>query len=1186
MAFGGRELRLLLSIQSYGTTNISRLRRDILSLNAASRSANMNQMAVQGQMLKQAEKVAASQRKINQLEKQRLTATGLPALKAEQRLRRILNAEGLKGAALQNAIASGNAKSLSAQGRAALNSLRAQKAGLAQIDALLKAEVITLSEATAMQQRLTTSTYAQATALDKVLAKQNAMMMREARARTLQHAGRTAQFGGLIGTAIAATSAAQFATFNQQVVLAATQTRKFGQGADVVVKNADQLTNGVKTATGEVEGIIAMMQRFPATGDEMAQSAYDIFSSMQAENGGVLSVVEGLKLLEKFNGLAVATGTDLVTTTNAGITVLNNFGQSAAETDTALNLMVATVRFGRMHLDEFNAMLDKVAPAAAAAGMNLEDVSGAMALITTRQPSQRMSATGIARLLQTFRDPDFQKGAAKFGANITTAADGTGKLKPLPKIMEEMSKAFGLFEEQGGPQQLFKELTATGRGSGIGRQSRIEAANAYTFLMKNMKDYRLLQQLVTGDTDEFQKALEAMSDAPGVKWKVFINQMRAFVLVVGQAALPALLKIADVLVRAVQWFGQLNRETRETIVRWGVILSVGALLVGTLANIGGGILAMAANWKIMRLEAQLTAMSMDTVAKKTTMASFAMRGLAGIGMIAVPIAIQAMMGGDPGAWQLAMYALQGAAGGALLGSMFGPAGTAIGAVGGALTVPIVVSIMADIQGPKDPVEKAYDAYIKKLDDARDSAGGFLSAIDPRTLFKGVEGAMPFEQWVKAHPKLVKRLTKTTKDGTETQSELMRKYNNMLKRLNNQTAEEYASQVEKLEKAWRSQDTNLTEGQQRQQQIAEARANAVKQAMDNMNQKIETAVNNLAGIYDKFEQINKSAFSFFQGPTMQGMLGNLFSGLNDMLRQFGVQIPVPFAILRQDLDQQMAYFKRWRQGLNKLLARGASVEFVQEIQQMGPNAIPLIEGLLGASPKQFKKYVGDTKKIGTLVSKAAKQDMDKQLADWLKHGKNIAHQLVMGLSSTVAQAEMRAGFKTYVVNTFGSVLKQEMATEVAEAMKDAAAQIKAAKVTAPTLTPHQKDAAVRAAKDAAAFKKPINKLTMAETRRQIALGRQRIDKLQEGGVTKGETPRMRKEVARLNRLIAHQEELKKSGRKPPRGHVLSETAGEARSLTINEGDKVTIHADGANPHKVSQALNKRKFQKRNKRVGGV
>ena len=148
---------------------------------------------------------------------------------------------------------------------------------------------------------------------------------------------------------------------------------------------------------------------------------------------------------------------------------------TAKNIDETLNLMVATVRYGRMRLEDFNNMLNKVAPAAAAAGNSLEDVAGAMALITTRQPSQRQAATGIARLFQVFQDPDFQEGIRKASIGVVDIVKAGGGLKPLPVIVNDIADAFEEVSTQKGAAQLFRQLTAVGRGSGRGLRSTIEA---------------------------------------------------------------------------------------------------------------------------------------------------------------------------------------------------------------------------------------------------------------------------------------------------------------------------------------------------------------------------------------------------------------------------------------------------------------------------------------------------------------------------------------------------------------------------------------------------------------------------------------------------------------------------------------------------------------------------------------
>src|SRR5215471_18504909 len=72
MAFGARELRLILSIQSYGTGNLTRLRRDIASLGAATKAANAEQLA--------------NARKISQLQTRRFATQGIAPLRQQRQL--------------------------------------------------------------------------------------------------------------------------------------------------------------------------------------------------------------------------------------------------------------------------------------------------------------------------------------------------------------------------------------------------------------------------------------------------------------------------------------------------------------------------------------------------------------------------------------------------------------------------------------------------------------------------------------------------------------------------------------------------------------------------------------------------------------------------------------------------------------------------------------------------------------------------------------------------------------------------------------------------------------------------------------------------------------------------------------------------------------------------------------------
>lgn len=1343
MAFGGRELRLILSIRSYGTTEIQRLRRDILSLSASTKAANVMQAAVQDHIVRKSQQLVRIQDRIAAIEQgtaaRRLTlasraersnmrfaqrrasvaqkevalanaaaakrlqigrtqdravamqgsgmerlavqearlgttrmriqnqiaAQGVTQLNLESRTlsnkASILGAErrliGLRGKNVDlERMATGSlsgfgrrTKELAFRYRAALKSseallltqrqlpkqaalleaqlgainqqerlITAQKleqaaaigrqmelvalqqgqlaaietrqaeiqAEIAMIDkeealvnkelaqqlALLEEENIQLQRAKVQAGELAGEIalgqgpmMARAKAADAMIARQNKLLRLETQLRTVSQGFRAMQFGGLLGTALFSVTAASFANFNKQLVLAATQARDIDAPLAQVGVRAKQIQDGIHGAGVDIEGITDLMQQFPASGEDMAKAAYDIYSSMDVSFGG------GLKLLKSFNQLAVATGQDLEIAVDAGITVLNNFGAAGGNVNKQLNLMASIIRFGRMRLEDLNAMFQKVAPAATAAGQSLEDVAGAMVTITRLQPSQRVGATGIARLLQTFRDPDFQKGAFKFGVDITRGAGAVGRLKPLPDIIKTMAQNFGLFQKFGGPGQLFQELTAVGRGRGIGRASRIEAQNAFTFFVGHWRQYLKWQRKATTDAGEFTTALKAMSDAPGVRWDIFINQMRAFILIIGEAALPVLLKFADYLRRAAQWFEGLNKGTRNTIIGFLALTSILALFMGTIGNVGLSLATAVINIQLMRMGMANLGVEAQATSLKVAYLNMALKGLMGIGLISIPIILQLIRGGDPGLWGFLSAAGFGAMGGAMIGSAFGQ--PLIGAAVGALTVPLVVEVISDFQQPaKSAAEEAYGQYRKEFQKGEPGWKKFIR----NTFIAPVGGDVPqmskgllsFDEWLRKHPRLWKQHKEFLKKHSEDEGDL---YEQWQKKTDQFIKDQLKAQT-KLQKAYDKQDRRLSETQQRELQLQQAHTDAVQQAMENRNNKIEQAVQNLLQIYDQLEQQNRAAFGGFgQGPMMQGMFGSIFTGLNDLLRQFGVQIPIPFALIRKDFDLQMKYFKRWRGDLNKLLKRGAPVELVQEIQAMGPEAgIPLAEGLLSGGKKGWNSLINQWEQGQKLLKQATDRDLDVQLKEWERFGKDAAWAMINGLINNPRQMELNNKFKGYIKRNYGDILADEFAKEVAEAMAQAIEDLDAG--TLPTTD----------GKTGKAGAKPKRLTPLQRNIRELARVNEQIRKINLSPASADIKEAMKDPLIHRQRYLRKQIDLANIRtilRQERRQRDAHERATGKMTITYH-GDTITVNA-GASAEDVLRIFNRRDFRRRNK-----
>jgi len=132
-----------------------------------------------------------------------------------------------------------------------------------------------------------------------------------------------------------------------------------------------------------------------------------------------------------------------------------------------------------------------------------------------------------------------------------------------------------------------------------------------------------------------------------------------------------------------------------------------------------------------------------------------------------------------------------------------------------------------------------------------------------------------------------------------------------------------------------EDSLNTEDQTRKQDIEKLKAwkdqrtDIVKQAHQEYEGIVETAINNMIAKYNEFRDANSNAFgSLFQGPVLTGESFQL-------AQEWGV---VPdMKVINQDLQGQIKAFGAWKADLRAVGKKGAPKELVQELLELGPEA---------------------------------------------------------------------------------------------------------------------------------------------------------------------------------------------------------------------------------------------------------
>jgi TP901 family phage tail tape measure protein len=298
---------------------------------------------------------------------------------------------------------------------------------------------------------------------------------------------------------------------------------------------------GLVGVTGqELDDMAAAARRFgieTGKGGQEAAEALFVIASSGLRGADAMEALE-LSLKASTAGLGE---TEAIARAVSG--ALNAYGTDVIDAATATDVIVATARAGNFETSQFAAAIGRVLPFAKQAGSSLEDMGGAVALLTRTNTDAAQSVTQVSALFRAFVVPteEAKKALDNVGLSAADMRDAIAN-QGLPAALDMLDEKLG-----GNREQLGRLLGSS------------EAASAAF-------------QILDADSKTIAETFGVVNDAAGITQEAFevVEDTAANRLAVAMAtARDSLIEIGDAILTMVsprlEEFSGWMEENREPI---------------------------------------------------------------------------------------------------------------------------------------------------------------------------------------------------------------------------------------------------------------------------------------------------------------------------------------------------------------------------------------------------------------------------------------------------------------------------------------------------------------------------------------------------------------------------------------------------------------------------------------------
>ena len=305
-----------------------------------------------------------------------------------------------------------------------------------------------------------------------------------------------------------------------------------------------------------------------STGVEAGEIAENVYNAISAGQ----KTGDAVNFVSKATDLARAGFAETGDALDVLSTIMNAYGLEASEVDKVSNDLIMTQNLGKTTVAELSSSMGKVIPTAKSTGVNLDELCGAYAVMTSNGVATAETTTYLNSMLNEL---------GKQGSTAANAfAAGTEHIKEggltMAEAMEQgwsLSDVLSVLDEQ-----------AAASGTSINNMfSSAEAGKAANILWDNAEKFNGAVEEIQGSTTATSDALGNL-ETSGHKTEVAINQIKNAGLEFGQTIsamlAPALQKLAEYIRNAKEKLDGMDDGQKQAIVTIGLIVTaIGPALV-------------------------------------------------------------------------------------------------------------------------------------------------------------------------------------------------------------------------------------------------------------------------------------------------------------------------------------------------------------------------------------------------------------------------------------------------------------------------------------------------------------------------------------------------------------------------------------------------------------------------------